>query len=171
MFLVLGGVQKNTAQQPEEKNTVTKISSNTNYISNENFTFDNENESNIQKKVLNEDQEKTLQSPVESHFALTPVTGSETSSPANGFASQECTDLLQQELDKLEVLEVENSKRQAAPPADTLLSPTDEHIDMFLRGNTPTKEKEQIGDGVQVENCEDNNASGEVGRYRYLEVV
>lgn len=158
--MVLGGIKKQSPSQLENKNTTSKITSSVNYISNENFTFNNEKANSEQKKDLNEDQEKTLQSPVESHFALTPV-ASETSSPANGFASQECTDLLQQELDKLEVVEVENSK-QAAPSADALLSPTDEHIDMFLRSNTPITEKEQIGDGVQVESCQDNNVNGEV---------
>lgn len=140
-----------------------EISSNSNCISNENFTFENEN--NTKNIVQEENVEKALLSPVESHFALTPVSTSETSSPANGFTNQECTDLLQQELDSLEIQENENLKKvdvevvKAPPTADSLLSPTDEHIDMFLRSSSPNKEKEQIDDDVQNN---DSSPNGEV---------
>lgn len=126
-------------------------------------------ESNDDKKASSENLENTLQSPVESHFALTPVSNSETSSPANGFTSQDCSDLLQQELDKLDILEVEKSKSsntgssaEKATSPSALLSPTEEHINMFSRSNSATEEKEQIGDGLQIKKCEDSNPSGEV---------
>ncbi|XP_050674698.1 uncharacterized protein LOC126972152 isoform X2 [Leptidea sinapis] len=43
-----------------------------------------------------------LQSPIESHFAVTPTVDSKTSSPANGFTSVEGGKLLCEELDNLE---------------------------------------------------------------------
>lgn len=124
---------------------------NTNCISNENFAFGS-------AKRVEEPIEETLQSPVESHFALTP----ETSSPANGFTSKECTDLLQQELDSLEVEHNEKTKSDSnllTSPADALLSPTDEHIDMF--SSPVNKENGKIGDGPMIENME-SNPNGEV---------
>ncbi|KAJ8717729.1 hypothetical protein PYW07_005659 [Mythimna separata] len=42
-----------------------------------------------------------LQSPIESHFAVTPTTESKNNSPANGFTSVECGQLLCDELDNL----------------------------------------------------------------------
>lgn len=42
-----------------------------------------------------------LQSPIESHFAITPTTESKNSSPSNGFTSVECGQLLCDELDNL----------------------------------------------------------------------
>ncbi|XP_026740984.1 protein FAM91A1 [Trichoplusia ni] len=42
-----------------------------------------------------------LQSPIESHFAVTPTIESKNSSPANGFTSAECGQLLCDELDNL----------------------------------------------------------------------
>ncbi|XP_072942573.1 protein FAM91A1 [Epargyreus clarus] len=44
-----------------------------------------------------------LQSPIESHFAVTPTTDSKTSSPANGFTSAEGGKLLCEELDSLNI--------------------------------------------------------------------
>ncbi|XP_053614708.1 protein FAM91A1 [Plodia interpunctella] len=44
-----------------------------------------------------------LQSPIESHFAVTPTTASKNSSPANGFTSVECGQLLCEELDNLAI--------------------------------------------------------------------
>ncbi|CAG5036134.1 unnamed protein product [Parnassius apollo] len=44
-----------------------------------------------------------LQSPIESHFAVTPTTESKTSSPANGFTSTEGGKLLCEELDNLNI--------------------------------------------------------------------
>ncbi|KPJ04037.1 Protein FAM91A1 [Papilio xuthus] len=44
-----------------------------------------------------------LQSPIESHFAVTPTTESKTSSPANGFTSVEGGKLLCEELDNLNI--------------------------------------------------------------------
>lgn len=84
-----------------------------------------------------ENGDKRLQSPVESHFAITPA-----SSPANGFSGHVCTDLLQEELDQLENMmrkqnlelsETEVVKVEETLSVDTLLSPTDETINMFSR--------------------------------------
>ncbi|XP_052743677.1 protein FAM91A1 isoform X1 [Bicyclus anynana] len=44
-----------------------------------------------------------LQSPIESHFAVTPTTESKTGSPANGFTSIDCGKLLCEELDNLNI--------------------------------------------------------------------
>ncbi|XP_049876571.1 protein FAM91A1 [Pectinophora gossypiella] len=44
-----------------------------------------------------------LQSPIESHFAVTPTTGSKTGSPANGFTTAEGGKLLCEELDSLAI--------------------------------------------------------------------
>lgn len=44
-----------------------------------------------------------LQSPIESHFAVTPTTDSKASSPANGFTSIESGKLLCEELDNLNI--------------------------------------------------------------------
>ncbi|RVE51417.1 hypothetical protein evm_003972 [Chilo suppressalis] len=49
------------------------------------------------------DYSKRLQSPIESHFAVTPTIDSKTSSPANGFTSAECGQLLCEELDNLAI--------------------------------------------------------------------
>lgn len=73
-------------------------------IANENFSFT-----------------KELNSPDESHFALTPVS----TSPANGFTSKECSELLQQELDELE------HKMKKTVSIDGLMSPVEENISMF----------------------------------------
>lgn len=65
-------------------------------ITNENFTF----QQSTPEKSNNLDTK--LQSPLESHFAVTPVSNnSQSSSPANGFTSQEGSNLLQEELDHL----------------------------------------------------------------------
>lgn len=84
--------------------------------------------------------EKKLQSPVENHFALTPVANSESSSPANGFTSQECTDLLREELDHLvvheegrevkEIVGLELNLKSSAS-VEGLVSPSEENISMF----------------------------------------
>lgn len=108
-----------------------------NTISNDNFCFNNEIPRNV-----NETDEKRLQSPVESHFALTPVTNSEASSPANGFSGHVCTDLLQEELDQLEntmkikTLNFNDTKEikiENSFSIETLTTPSEEHINMFSR--------------------------------------
>lgn len=108
----------------------------------------------MEEKVIIED-DKMLQSPVESHFALTPVTNSASSSPANGFTGVVCTELLNEELDqlekeemKLEDLAVQSSQsdEKLIPidfSIDALLSPTDENISMFTRINSATDVKEE----------------------------
>lgn len=165
-------------------------------ISNENFSFVNENK-NVQDKsrIQNtaetqnsdyEDFEKLLQSPVESHFALTPVTNSETSSPANGFTNQDCTDLLQQELDKLEeqqqVLQVEKVEKSqeitvglelvTTVSVDGLLSPTDEQVNMFSRNSRNRDDVVEIGaigDNCNIQGIQSTN-SGEVSRINFFRV-
>ncbi|GBP22606.1 Protein FAM91A1, partial [Eumeta japonica] len=52
-----------------------------------------------------------LQSPIESHFAITPSTESKNSSPANGFTSVECGQLLCEELDSLAIIDTKNKHR------------------------------------------------------------
>ncbi|KRT78907.1 hypothetical protein AMK59_6358, partial [Oryctes borbonicus] len=145
-------------------------------ISNENFQFvsnktpkDSENIDRIENnncKIL-EDKEAKLQSPVESHFALTPASSSATSSPANGFISHDCTDILNEELDQLEegtALKVEkttvtNNNHKAVEftientvLVESLLSPTDENINMFsLEGKEALEKCSGSGDTVKNE--------------------
>lgn len=54
-----------------------------------------------------------LQSPIESHFAITPTTDSKTSSPANGFTSVESGQLLCEELDSLNVTNKRNDTHES----------------------------------------------------------
>lgn len=108
-----------------------------------------------------EEKETLLQSPVESHFALTPASSSATSSPANGFISHDCTDILNEELDQLEegTLKVEkitdDSKSvefiiENAVLVESLLSPTDENINMFsLEGNEALEKCDAFGTVVK----------------------
>lgn len=113
-------------------------------ISNENFSFvtmSPKRNDITDEKGTTEDHDKMLQSPVESHFALTPVTNSENSSPANGFTGVVCTDLLKEELDQLEkeTLTIEHQVKtleislDSSIAIDNLLSPTEENISMFSR--------------------------------------
>ncbi|XP_056643964.1 protein FAM91A1 isoform X2 [Diorhabda sublineata] len=104
-------------------------------ISNENFAFSSEKT----PEKLKENESK-LQSPVESHFAVTPASNaSRSSSPANGFTSQEGSNLLQEELDQLAVNEKIRDKGNISLEValknslsiDGLTSPTDENINMF----------------------------------------
>lgn len=106
-------------------------------ITNENFEFKTSNENGSMGSISKREHPKNLQSPVESHFALTPTTNSESSSPKNGFTSTECSNLLQEELDQL-VLNEKESKELATgikinPYADGLQSPAEETISMFSR--------------------------------------
>lgn len=61
--------------------------------------------SNDSTEKTTADYSKRLQSPIESHFAVTPTidSSSKTSSPANGFTSVECGQLLCEELDNLAI--------------------------------------------------------------------
>lgn len=105
------------------------------------------------KKNESENGDKRLQSPVESHFAITPA-----SSPANGFSGHVCTDLLQEELDQLEnMMRKQNLELnetvvnvEATLSDDTLLSPTDETINMFSRNKNKN---------ASCENMEEENSS------------
>lgn len=107
-----------------------------------------------------------LQSPNESHFAVTPTGQSKTHSPANGFTSIDCSNLLCQELDQLEKQNVEPDnphsckvpdKRKTETDGfktdvgkvlrlesmiDNLMSPVDENISMFSQLNKEMEEKE-----------------------------
>lgn len=99
-------------------------------------------------------KENPLQSPNESHFALTPIAQSKTHSPANGFTSVDCSNILCQELDQLEkqVSDSDNALSDALnseekwdidwtpecdksqlDTVDNLLSPMDENISMFAQ--------------------------------------
>lgn len=118
-------------------------------ISNENFRFSPEKS----------EAEILLRSPVESHFAMTPVTQSSSNSPANGFTSEDCTDILCQELEKLDkeqehILSVEKSNNtnnnNNNKPADlkldlvtveSIMSPTEENISMFTIEEKITDQK------------------------------
>lgn len=110
-------------------------------ITNENFKLMAYGENVNSKALLRDDTNKKLQSPVESHFALTPTTNSESSSPKNGFTSIEGTNLLQEELDQLafneEKIHTEInqtiSSGKSSLFADGFQSPTDENISMFVR--------------------------------------
>lgn len=122
-------------------------------ICNENFCFpekrtkDPESPKISPEKAL-EEAEKLLQSPIETHFAVTPVSQSKAPSPTNGFTSHDCSDLLCQELDKLDqeqILSVQKVtledgngkptelKLDTILSLDTLMSPTEENISMFSR--------------------------------------
>ncbi|XP_028149865.1 protein FAM91A1 [Diabrotica virgifera virgifera] len=107
-------------------------------ISNENFAF------NTEKPQEKPEKETKLQSPVESHFAVTPVSNtSQSSSPANGFTSQEGSNLLQEELDQLVVSQEGTNKENItlelslknSLSIDGLTSPNEENISMFSRDN------------------------------------
>lgn len=99
-----------------------------------------------------------LQSPIESHFAVTPTADSKTGSPANGLTNSECGELLVQELDNLELEDLvsinsnsteELKKDELSRASDVtssfedikpirkdlsdLLSPVDESISMFTQ--------------------------------------
>ncbi|KAF5296002.1 hypothetical protein FQA39_LY12774 [Lamprigera yunnana] len=110
-------------------------------FANENFSFNNHSNTINQNEVLSDDSDKQLQSPVESHFAVTPIHAKQPS-PANGFINQDSTELLKEELDLLDkncslLNENEeksiNSSIQSLISFDTLLSPMDENISMFTR--------------------------------------
>ncbi|CAG9815575.1 unnamed protein product [Phaedon cochleariae] len=136
-----------------------KIQTEPSSITNENFSFTPEknaptpNHSNILDEKENVDK---LQSPVESHFALTPSSNSHSSSPANGFTSQEGTNLLQEELDQLEIQEETNQNigfqlelnLKNSISIDGLTSPLEENINMFTRDD----DKEVRNDEKMVEN-------------------
>ncbi|CAG9766655.1 unnamed protein product [Ceutorhynchus assimilis] len=128
MQVRLKGASKTVAKQPTG-------------IANENFQFE-------KKAIIVDD--RILQSPVESHFAVTPVDGSShRSSPTNGFTSQDCTTLLQQELDQLDIKDNKKLEHQV-PSVDQLLSPTEENIGIFSRiedeKSEETKDKSQQND-------------------------
>nr|XP_026491750.1 protein FAM91A1 [Vanessa tameamea] len=77
-------------------------------------------------KVIN----SRLQSPIESHFAVTPTGDSKTSSPANGFTSAEGGKLLCEELDNLNI-ETHQSKESIASSDDFVPINSSTSIDDF----------------------------------------
>lgn len=124
-------------------------------------------------------QQNPLQSPIESHFALTPIVQSKTHSPANGFTSVDCSNILCQELDQLEkqvdsnetstndssnlIMEADNwdidwkieSEKNNLENIDNLLSPVDENISMFAQlpgAAKPADNVEDISDNVIEQN-------------------
>ncbi|KAK9686379.1 FAM91 C-terminus [Popillia japonica] len=134
-------------------------------ISNENFRFNPNKSPNSIENNNSKTLEDKLQSPVESHFALTPASSSATSSPANGFISHDCTDILNEELDQLEegtTLTVEKITNESGKSVEftientvlveSLLSPTNENINMFsLEGKEALEECSGSGDSVKNE--------------------
>lgn len=146
-----------------------------NAISNENFCFKSEVQKKNDTKTINDSDEKRLQSPVESHFALTPVTSSEASSPANGFSGHVCTDLLQEELDQLEnsmkiqnLNETKEYELESSFSIETLTTPSEEHINMFSRNI----EKETIVKPESVDeinNAKSDNVNGEVRFHEFYQ--
>lgn len=136
--VTLGGSVSNQQQNKENqvKNHQAAVC-----ISNENFHFP-------EKRKTEDSSSTMLQSPVETHFAITPPPATQQSkspSPANGFTCPESTNLLCEELDQLE--QNEKSKKSVdlkqAPPEsldldmnsfeNLLMSPVDENINMFTR--------------------------------------
>lgn len=119
-------------------------------ITNENFRFPDKS---IKEPL---DSEKLLQSPIETHFANTPVSeGSH--SPANGFTSQDCSEILCQELDKLDKEQILSVQTDAQKPTElkldmvtieSIMSPTEENISMFTITKEEPKEKKE-----EVEEC------------------
>ncbi|KAK4882938.1 hypothetical protein RN001_006257 [Aquatica leii] len=139
------GRQKGTANPGGAKLQKTKKSEPTTFA-NENFSFTSRTSEVKQNDSLTDDRDKQLQSPVESHFAVTPVHNSQTSSPANGFINQDSTELLKEELDLLDKncsLSSETTNKsingsiQSLISFDTLLSPTEENVSMFSRQSEP----------------------------------
>ncbi|XP_022920687.1 protein FAM91A1 [Onthophagus taurus] len=141
-------------------------------ISNENFSFNNNNNDKLKndfcqetssKDISNEDR---LQSPVESHFALTPTkNASGANSPANGFLSKDCTDILKHELDQLELQEDEDELKRTKN--DSLLSPIDGNISMFsfqesivqLNKENDVEKIENIENEEKIKNIEEDESS------------
>lgn len=141
-------------------------------ITNENFNFKTNNENNKSRHTSKEDINKKLQSPVESHFALTPTTNSESSSPKNGFTSIEGTNLLQEELDQLILNQEEGNKEDCKSiplkhslTLDGLQSPTDENISMFVRvENDLVKSLENLDTVIESEKSKSEEITAEVSQ-------
>lgn len=135
-------------------------------LTNENFTFSTQAQPPSQPNGL--DSDCLLQSPVESHFANTPVDTSERSSPSNGFVSKDSTDLLNKELDQLEIskddslsIPVKSFLVRNVTSVDSLLSPMDENISMFsIRTESEVKTVNEDEEGFGVRSVD--NSGGEV---------
>ncbi|XP_026320776.1 protein FAM91A1 isoform X2 [Hyposmocoma kahamanoa] len=85
-----------------------------------------------------------LQSPIESHFAVTPTTESKNGSPANGFTSLEGGQLLCEELDNLAINDTYQSKESIACSDDLV------PIHSSSTSNEDLKEKEPISKGTSI---------------------
>ncbi|KAK9875112.1 hypothetical protein WA026_005906 [Henosepilachna vigintioctopunctata] len=125
-------------------------------IMNENFCFPSEIKLNKEVTDSSVSPEKNkLRSPDEDHFASTPIEDDNaTSSPANGFTSEDCSRLLQEELDGLDdkkenkldkVLELRLSTTFSM---EGLVTPSEEHVNKFSRDASP---KEEATGHVEVE--------------------
>ncbi|XP_031352346.1 protein FAM91A1 [Photinus pyralis] len=152
------------------KSNVKKASEPTTFA-NENFSFTNRSNEINQNEIVTDNPEKQLQSPVESHFAVTPVHSSERSSPANGFMHQDSTELLKEELDLLDkdtILSQEvkekplNQSIQSLYSFETLLSPTDENISMFSRQGDSDPPSNKATDENSVNKPVEEEANGEM---------
>lgn len=62
-----------------------------------------------------------LQSPIESHFAVTPTIESKNNSPANGFTSAECGQLLCEELDNLAIDDQTHQSKESIACSDDIV--------------------------------------------------
>lgn len=124
------------------------------------LTITNENFSLSEKQKQTKAEE--LQSPDESHFANTPTSQS-SSSPANGLTNQECSELLLQELEKLEEKDrVDDTSSvigltDTTPTLDALMSPIDENVSMFC-----IKPVDGGGDQLEIGDEEKQENNGEV---------
>ncbi|KAI5636116.1 hypothetical protein NE865_11215 [Phthorimaea operculella] len=90
-----------------------------------------------------------LQSPIESHFAVTPTADSHTGSPDNGFTTVEGGKLLCEELDNLEISDpnpTHQSKESIANSDDmvTLHSDSTSNEDLKTKSNSIQTSKESI---------------------------
>lgn len=109
--------------------------------------------------------EVQLQSPVESHFALTPVLPNKSNSPANGFTSIDCSTILRQELDLLEKQHSESLKSDGKVDCiNNILSPLEENISMFsqLVEEEKAKNEETSDDPSNVEPSKKDELNAEV---------
>ena len=95
-----------------------------------------------------------LQSPIESHFAVTPTTESKNSSPANGFTSVECGQLLCDELDNLALDDVtQHASKESIANSDDLVpihssSASIEDLEKKHSKNSTSKESIALSDDL-----------------------
>ncbi|XP_061720998.1 protein FAM91A1 [Cydia pomonella] len=102
--------------------------------------------------------DKRLQSPIESHFAVTPSTDSKTSSPANGFTTVEGGQLLREELDNLAIGDTTRSK-ESLPSSDDLVTihSSSTSIEDLKDKSKEWRSKESISDDIRRSSSADFN--------------